>query len=146
MLFDVIPLLPLYLFICIFICLFLFWLMHVLTCFVLDLSLWDTLGFFILDVYSLSHFREVFNYFLLKYFLMPFPFVLFLQETYDLNVGNLTLSQRSLRLSSFLYFFFPALLHLFPTFYLPAHLVCLLPKLLYIFCCTEWFLSRLLHC
>ena len=80
--------------------------MCILICFVLDLSLWNTLGFFILDVYSLSYFREVFSYFLLKYFLMPFPFVFFLQETYDLNVGHLTLSQKSLRLSSFLYFFF----------------------------------------
>ena len=65
-----------------------------------------TVGFFILGVYSLSHFREVFNYFLLQYFLMPFPFIFFLWETYDLNVGHLTLSQRSLRLSSFLSFLF----------------------------------------
>lgn len=43
-------------------------------------------------------------------------------------------------------FFFPVLLHLFPTFYLPAHLVLLLLQLLYCFCCTEWFLSQLLHC
>ena len=146
MLFDVIPLLPLYLFICIFICLFLFWLMHVLTCFVLDLSLWDTLGFFTLYVYSLSHFREVFNYFLLKYFVMPFPFVFFLRETYDLKCGTFNIvPEASEAVFISLFFFFPVLLHLFPTFYLPAHLVFLLPQLLYCFCCTEWFLSQLLH-
>ena len=62
--------------------------MCVLICFVLDLSLRDTLGFFILGGYSLSHFREVFNHYLLKHFLMPFPFVYFLHETYYLNIGS----------------------------------------------------------
>ena len=43
--------------------------------------------------------------------------------------GCLTLSQRSLRLSSFLLilFLFSSLLHLFPPFYLPPHLSYLLP-------------------
>ena len=49
-------------------------------------------------------------------------------------LGHLTLSQRSLRLSSFLLIlFFPSLLHLFPSFYLPPHLSYLLPQLFY--CC-----------
>ena len=37
--------------------------------------------------YFLPHFREVFNYYLLKYFLMVFPFVFFFWDSYDLNVG-----------------------------------------------------------
>ena len=45
----------------------------------------DSLGFVDLGGYFPSHFREVFNYNLLKYFLMAFPFVLF-GEPYDLNV------------------------------------------------------------
>ena len=42
-------------------------------------------------------------------------------------LGCLTLSQRSLRLSSFLLILFSSLLHLFPPFYLPPHLSNLLP-------------------
>ena len=45
-------------------------------------------------------------------------------------LGHLTLSQRSLRLSSFLFILFSSLLHLPPTFYLPPHLSYLLPQLL----------------
>ena len=41
-------------------------------------------------------------------------------------LGCLTLSQGSLRLSSFLFILFPSLLHLFPPFYLPPHLSSLL--------------------
>ena len=48
---------------------------------------WDSLGFLDLGGYFLLHFREVFNYYLLKYFLMPFLFMFFLWDTYDLNVG-----------------------------------------------------------
>ena len=36
---------------------------------------WSFLGFLDLGDYFLPHFREVFNYYLLKYFLMPFLFV-----------------------------------------------------------------------
>ena len=43
-------------------------------------------------------------------------------------LGCLTLSQRSLRLSSFLLILFSSLLHLFPPFYLPPHLSNLLPQ------------------
>ena len=44
------------------------------------------LGFILLGtVYFLPHFREVFNYYLLKYFLMAFLFVFF-WESYYLNV------------------------------------------------------------
>jgi len=44
---------------------------------------WDSLGFLDLGGY----FREVFNYYLLKYFLMAFLFVFFFWNSYDLNVG-----------------------------------------------------------
>ena len=46
-------------------------------------------------------------------------------------LGCLTLSQRSLSLSSFLLILFSSLLHLFPSFYLPPHLSYLLPQLFY---------------
>ena len=71
---------------------------------------WDSLGFLDLGGYFLPHFREVFNYYLLKYCLMAFLFVFFFLDSYDSNVRALTLSQRSLRLSSFLlilFFCFP---------------------------------------
>ena len=66
-----------------------------------------------------SHLREIFDYYLFKYFLMLFPFVFFFWDASDSNVGHITLPQRSLslRLSSFLLFFFffiPVLSHLFP--------------------------------
>jgi len=55
----------------------------VVGCFVLGCStsevypVWDSLGFLDLGGYFLPHFREVFNYYLLKYFLMAFLFVFF---------------------------------------------------------------------
>ena len=47
---------------------------------------WDSLGFLDLGDYFLPHSREVFNYYLLKYFLMVFLFVFF-WDAYDSNVG-----------------------------------------------------------
>ena len=47
---------------------------------------WDSMGFLDLGGYFLPHFREVFNYYLFKYFLMPFLFVFF-WDSYDSNVG-----------------------------------------------------------
>ena len=44
------------------------------------------LCFLDLGDYFLPHFREVFNYYLLKYFLMVFLFVFFFWDSYDLNV------------------------------------------------------------
>ena len=62
---------------------------------------WDSLGFLDLGDYFLPQFREVFNFYILKYFLMVFmssssgtPMIWML--------GHLTLSHRSLKLSSFL--------------------------------------------
>ena len=47
---------------------------------------WDSPSFLDLDGYFLTHFREVFNYYLLKYFLISFLFVFFFWDTYDSNV------------------------------------------------------------
>ena len=49
-------------------------------------SVWDFLGFLDLGGYFFPHFKEVFKYYLLKYFLMAFLFVFF-WDSYDLNVG-----------------------------------------------------------
>ena len=46
----------------------------------------NPLQYYLCD-YFLPHFREVFNYYLLKYFLMVFLFVLFFWDSYNLNVG-----------------------------------------------------------
>ena len=45
---------------------------------------WDSLGFLDLGDYFLPHFRDVFKYYLLEYFLMVFLFVFF-WDSYDLN-------------------------------------------------------------
>ena len=44
---------------------------------------WDSMGFLDLGGYFLCHFREVFNYYLPKYFLMAFLFVFFFWDSYD---------------------------------------------------------------
>ena len=71
---------------------------------------WDSLGFLGLGDYFLPHFREVFNYYLLKYFLMVFLFVFFFWEPYDSNVVvfNIVLEVSEIVLISFnSFFFFP---------------------------------------
>ena len=47
----------------------------------------DSLGFLDLGGDFLPYFREVLNYYLLKYFLMGFLFVFFFWDSYDSNVG-----------------------------------------------------------
>ena len=70
---------------------------------------WDSLGFLNLDGYCLSHFREVFNYYLLKYFLTTFLFDLFFWYSYDSNVWafNVVPEVSEVVLISFNSFFFP---------------------------------------
>ena len=71
---------------------------------------WDSLGFLELSYYFLPHFRKVFNYYLLKYFLMVFLFVFFFWDSYDSNVGafNIVLEVSEIVLISFnSFFFFP---------------------------------------
>ena len=48
---------------------------------------WHSPGFIDLGRYFLPHFREVFNYYLLKYFLMVSLFVFFFWYSYYSNVG-----------------------------------------------------------
>ena len=69
-------------------------------------SVWDSLGFLDFGDYFLLHFREVFNYYLLKYFLVVFLFVFLSGTPMVQMLRHLTLSQRSLRLSSFLLILF----------------------------------------
>ena len=68
---------------------------------------WDFLGFLDLGGYLLPHFRKVFNYYLLKYFLMVFLFVFFFWDSYDSNVGalNTVLEVSEIVLISFNSFF-----------------------------------------
>ena len=71
---------------------------------------WDSLGFLDLGGYLLLHFREVFNYYLLKYFLMAFLFAFFFWDSYDSNVGefNIVPEVSEAVLTSFnSFFFFP---------------------------------------
>ena len=72
-------------------------------------SVWNSLGFLDLGDYFLPHFKEVFNSYLLKDFLMVFLFVFF-WNSYDLNVGafNTVLEVSEIVLISFnSFFFFP---------------------------------------
>ena len=72
--------------------------------------LFGTLGFLDVGDYFLPHFREVFNYYLFKYFLMVFLFVFFFWDSYDSNVGafNTVLEVSEIVLISFnSFFFFP---------------------------------------
>ena len=67
---------------------------------------WDFLVFLDLGDYFLPHFREVFNYYLLKYFLMAFLLSSSCGTPMIRILRLLTLSQKSLRLSSFLLIIF----------------------------------------
>ena len=64
---------------------------------------WDSLCF--LDLVD-SHIREVFNYYLFKYFLRPFLSLSSFWDPYNVNFGALNVVQRSLRLSSFPFILF----------------------------------------
>ena len=109
--------------------------------------LWDYLGFLDLGDYFLPHFREVSNYYLLKYFLMVFLFVFFFWDSYDSMLGCLTLSWRSLRLSSFLLIRFSCFLSdsFISTILSSISLILSLPPLFYYLLPPECFWSHLLH-
>ena len=68
---------------------------------------WDSLGFLDLGGYLHPHCGEFFNYYLLKYFLRPFLFVIFFWNSYDSNVGvfNIVPEISEIVLISFNYFF-----------------------------------------
>ena len=91
---------------------------------------WDSLGFLDLGDYFLPHFREVFNYYLLKYFLMVFLFVFFFCNPYDSNVVafNIVLEVSEIVLISFnSFFYFPLCFIYFyhSIFYLTYPIFCL---------------------
>ena len=76
-------------------------------------------GFLDLGDYFLPHFREVFNYYLLKYFLMAFLFVFL--DSYDSNVGafNIVPEVSEIVLFLLIRFSFSSPFHLFLPFCLP---------------------------
>lgn len=49
----------------------------------------------------LSQLKEVFKYYLFRYFISPFLYVFSFCDSYNMNLSVLMLSQRSLRLSTF---------------------------------------------
>ena len=65
-----------------------------------------TLCFLDMGDYFLSHVREIFYYDLFKYFLRPFLYLFFFWNPIIQMLVCLTLFQRSLRLSSFLFILF----------------------------------------
>ena len=80
---------------------------------------------------SFPHFREIFNYCPLKYFLTFFPIVFFWECLWFKYWGVQHCSKGLWGCSHFFLFFsFSTLLHLFPLFYFPAHFSFLLPQLL----------------
>ena len=95
----------------------------------LGFILFGTFGLLDLGGYFLPHFREVFDYYLLQYFLMAFLFVFFFWDTYVSNVGVLKIVPEVCEIVVFLFTFFffllftlfSSLLPLFPPFYLPPH-------------------------
>ena len=94
-----------------------------------DYPVWDSLGFLDLGDYFRPHFREVFNYYLLKYFIMIFLFVFF-WDSYNSNVGvfNLVPEVSEIVLISFNSFlFFPlCFIYLYHSiFYLIYPILCL---------------------
>ena len=68
---------------------------------------WDPLGVLDFCDYFLPHFREVLNYYLLKYFLMVFLFIFFFWDAYASNVGvfNIVPEVFEVVLISFNFFF-----------------------------------------
>jgi len=86
-----------------------------LAVFRLGFILFGTLWFSWTRMIILPHFREVFNYYLLEYFLMVFLFVFFFWDSYDSNIGsfNIVLEVSEVVHISFNSFYFFPLFHLF---------------------------------
>ena len=94
--------------------------------FILFGTLWVFLG---LGGYFIPHFRQVFDSYLLKHFLMPFLLVFFFWDTYDSNVGafNVVPEVSEIVVISFNSFSFPLCLIYFyhSFFHLSYPLFCL---------------------
>ena len=108
---------------------------------------WDCLGFLGLSDYFLPFLREVFNYYLLKYFFMVFLFVFLFWNSMIQMLGHLILSWRSLRLSSFLlirfYFFLSD--SFISTILSSTSLILSSASIILLFVASRVFLSHLLH-
>ena len=104
---------------------------------------WDFLGFLDFGVISfpiLGKFSTI-----ISSSIFSWSFFLSSSGTHIIQMlGHLTLSWRSLRLSSLLLFIFSSLFHLFLPFYLLPHLSYLLPPLFYCWFPPECFWSHLL--
>ena len=99
-------------------------------CFALGYPVWNTLGFLNLGDYFLPHFRDVFNCYLLKYFLMAFLSVFFFWDSYGSNFGafDIVPEVSEFVLISFdSFFYFPLCLIYFhhSIFYLTYPIFCL---------------------
>ena len=106
---------------------------------------WDSLGFLDLGDYFLPYFREVSNYYLLKYFLMVFLFVFFFWDFYDSNVGafNIVPQVSEVVLISFISFFLSA--SFISTILSSTSLILSSASVIYCWFPPECFLSHLLH-
>ena len=108
---------------------------------------WDSMGFLDLGDYFLPHFREVFHYYLLKYFLLVFLFVFFFWDSYDSNVGafSIVVEVSEVVLISFNSFFiFPlCFINLYHSiFYLTYPVFCLRYSII----CSLQSVSDLIYC
>jgi len=89
----------------------------VLWYFALGFSCLGLSGFLDLGGYFLHHFRKVFNYYLLKYFLMPFLFFFFFWDTYDSKIGVFNVVPEA---SEVVFIFFHSFFF-FPLFFISFH-------------------------
>ena len=109
---------------------------------------WDSLCFLDLVGYCPPRFRQVFNCYLLKYFLMVFLFVFLMIQI----LGHLILSQRSRRLSSyhlirfsffplcFIYFYHSISYLTYPIFFLHYSTVGSLQSVFDLICCIIYYI------
>ena len=110
-------------------------------------AIWDSLSFMYLGGYFLSHVREIFNYSLLKFFSHILSLIFLFWDPLIRMLVHLMFSQRSLRLSSFLFI-------LFSLFYsasvistiLSVHLSTLLTQLFCYWFPLAYFLFQSLWC
>ena len=94
---------------------------------------WDSLCFLDLIDYSLFHVGEIFNHNLFKNFLIPFLFLVFFWDPYNLNVGAFDIvPEVTETILSYFFLLYSVLQKLFLPFCFPAHWFILL---LQIFCC-----------
>ena len=99
---------------------------------------WDSQGFLDLGGYFLSCFREIFNYNLLKYFLMPFH-LFFFWDPYDANVGALNIVPEISEIFPITFYFYCVRFSYFHRSIFQAHLSVLLPQSVFCWFPTVYF-------